>query len=345
MSAPRGQHIKQQDIADALGISVSAVSLALAGRPGVSDQMRAKVLEKVAALGYRRNASAVALRTRRSNVLGLLIRNLRNPYFLELIDGFDEACTQAGYEVMVGSSRYDTDREQQLLDAFADRGLDGLAVAPIGPGRSVSAWASVNKRPVVLLNAPRRGAGRLTMSVGTDGLAAVELAVGHLRGLGHRRIAMVAAPAERSPDPERLELFLHLGLRGGFTTRVVSTELDMDSARAAVGKELSRSPRVRPTAFITNSDYLAHAVYLAAADNGLRVPDDVSVVGHDDLPTSQLLGPPLTTLRVDRRELGEQAAALLIGAVEGNKPTRREITIPVHLKVRASTGHVASTKV
>ncbi|RJQ76274.1 LacI family transcriptional regulator [Pseudonocardiaceae bacterium YIM PH 21723] len=337
MPVPPGKQPTQQEIATDLGISVAAVSLALSGKPGVSDQVRATVLEKATALGYRRNASAVALRTRRSNVLGLLIRNLRNPFFLDLIDGFDEACAKAGYEVMVGSSRYDQEREQKLLDTFADRGLDGLAVAPIGRGRAVGAWAAATERPVVVLNAPRRRAGRLAMSVSPDGPAAVQLAVEHLRGLGHQRIAMVAAPAEKSPDPERLELFLDLAAEERFTASVIEAELDLNTTREAVCRALGDAPGRRPTAFITNSDYLAHAVYLAAADHGLRIPEDVSVVGHDDLPTSAILNPPLTTLRVDRHRLGAEAAGLLIDAVEGREPPSLELTIPVSLEVRGST--------
>ena len=334
-----GQAITQRDIARSLGVSVSAVSLALAGRDGVSDALRERVLATAAELGYRPNASAVALRTRRSNVLGLLIRNLRNPHFLDVIDGFDETCAKAGYDVMVGSSRYDPEREQELLDAFADRSVDGLAIAPIGASRRVRVWAKATGRPVVLLNAnpAASGGGRSAMTVRSDDVAAVELAVRHLVDLGHRRLAMVAAPADKSPDPMRLDHFTQLGRRLGFTARAVVSELSEAAVRAAVRRELRRPARVRPTAVITNSDYLAHAVYLAAADLGLRVPDDLSVLGHDDLPTSASLAPALSTIAVDRREIGERAAGLLVAALGEQRLAARHVTVPVQLRARAST--------
>jgi DNA-binding LacI/PurR family transcriptional regulator len=332
--------ITQRDIARSLGVSVSAVSLALSGRPGVSAELREQISSRANRLGYRPNASAVALRTRRTRVLGLLIRNLRNPFFLDLVDGFDETCAQAGYGVMVGSSRYDDDREQELLDAFGDRGVDGLAVAPIGASRQVSAWRGATRRPVVLLNAPAQRGTRTMMSVRPDSTTAVDLAVAHLLELGHRRLAMLVAPAEKMPDPERLERFQQLGRRHRFTARAVPTLLSAGSARAAVVEELNRAERVRPTAFITNSDYLALAVYQGAADLGLRVPQDVSVVGHDDLPTSALLAPALTTVQVDRRDIGERAARLLIDTVEGRRPAERDVSVPVTLAVRDSTGPV-----
>jgi DNA-binding LacI/PurR family transcriptional regulator len=332
--------ITQRDIARSLGVSVSAVSLALSGRPGVSAELREQISSRATRLGYRPNASAVALRTRRSRVLGLLIRNLRNPFFLDLVDGFDAACAQAGYGVLVGSSRYDDQREQELLDDYGDRGVDGLAVAPIGPSRPVAAWRNATRRPVVLLNAPAQPGVRTMMSVRPDTAAGVDLAVAHLLTHGHRRLAMLVTPTAKMPDPERLERFQQLGRRHRFTARAVSTEPSPDDARAVVRDELNRAARVRPTAFIATSDHLALAIYQAATDLGLSVPGDVSVVGHDDLPTSAWLSPGLTTLRVDRRVIGERAARLLIDTVEGRRPAERDISVPVRLTVRDSTGPV-----
>ncbi|WP_225728124.1 MULTISPECIES: LacI family DNA-binding transcriptional regulator [unclassified Nocardia] len=328
--------ITQRDVAASLGVSISAVSLALSGRAGVSDRLRAQILARAAELGYRPNVSAVALRTKRTKVLGLLIRNLRNPHFLDVIDGFDETCARAGYDVMVGSSRYDPDRERELLDAFQDRAVDGLAVAPIGASPQVREWHSATKRPVVLLNAAERGE-RAPMSVRADHRAAVDFAVRHLIGLGHRRLAMLVAPPDKAPDPERWQRFRELSAELGFRADAVITELSAAAARSAAVAELRRPPGERPTAFIANSDYLAHAVYLAAADLDLTVPHDISVIGHDDLPTSASLAPPLTTVAVNRREIGERAATLLIDALDGRTPETTEVIVPVRLRVRSST--------
>ncbi|MGW2377097.1 LacI family DNA-binding transcriptional regulator [Kitasatospora sp. NPDC001683] len=291
----------------------------------------------VGELGYRPNATAVALRTHRSQVLGLLIRNLHNPFLLDVVDGFDGACAAAGYEVMIGSSRYDPSREWELLHAFQDRGVDGLAVAPIGTGPAVGDWAEAYRCPLVLLNAPPPQAGAAVMSVRGVGAAAVAQAVRHLVELGDRELTLVVAPADKDPEPERLERFRAPARESGFAARVVETELGLDAAREAVGRVSAEPPSRRPTAFLTNSDHLAQAVYLAAADLGWRVPEDLSVVGHDDLPTAGLLAPPLTTLRVDRREIGRRAATLLIDSLEGRPPARRDVVVRVDLRVRQPT--------
>ncbi|MEC3954056.1 LacI family DNA-binding transcriptional regulator [Nocardia sp. CDC153] len=331
--------VTQRDVAASLGVSISAVSLALSGRPGVGDDLRRRILDRAAELGYRPNASAVALRTSRTRVLGLLIRNLRNPHFLDVIDGFDETCARAGYEVMVGSSRYDPTREAQLVDAFQHRAIDGLAIAPIGTNHRVRERFSATSRPVVLLDTAAPDAA--TMSVRSDQEASVDLAVQHLLELGHRRVAMVVAPDDKSPDPERLQHFRRLAADLGFTADTVTTELSADAARTALRQALERDAATRPTAFITNSDYIAHTVYLAAADLGLSIPEDISVIGHDDLPTSASLYPALTTIAVDRRSIGEQAATLLIDALAGGPGDRTNIVVPVELRVRSSTARPA----
>ncbi|WP_433655210.1 LacI family DNA-binding transcriptional regulator [Nocardia sp. CA-128927] len=198
-------------------------------------------------------------------------------------------------------------------------------------------WHSSTKRPVVLLNSADPGDRQATMSVRSDQHAAVDLAVRHLVDAGHRRLAMVIAPPDKSPDPERWQHFQLLSEQLGFTATAVITELSADAARVAVAAELRRASEVRPTAFIANSDYIAHAVYLAAADCGLLVPQDISVIGHDDLPTSASLSPPLTTIGVNRREIGERAAALLISTLDGPPPTARDVIVAVDLRVRSST--------
>ncbi|WP_198347283.1 LacI family DNA-binding transcriptional regulator [Nocardia terrae] len=334
--------ITQRDVAASLGVSVSAVSLALSGRPGVGEELRRRILDRATELGYRPNASAVALRTSRTRVLGLLIRNLRNPHFLDVIDGFDETCARAGYEVMIGSSRYDPTREAHLLDAFQHRAIDGFAIAPIGTDHQARERFSTYKRPVVLLDTAAPGPS--TMSVRSDQETSVDLAVQHLLELGHRHLAMVVAPTDKSPDPERLEHFRRLAAELGFTAATVTTELSADAARTAIRAALEHSPATRPTAFITNSDYIAHTVYLAAADLGLSIPEDISVIGHDDLPTSATLSPALTTIAVDRRSIGEHAATLLIDSLAGRQAEQTNIVVPVELRVRKSTATPAARK-
>ncbi|GAA4487450.1 LacI family DNA-binding transcriptional regulator [Actinoallomurus oryzae] len=337
MAGPGGNAPTQHDVARALGISVSAVSLALNDRSGVSEDLRARVRQTAADLGYRPNTSAVALRTRRSRTIGLLIRNLSNPFFLDVIEGFETVCAGSGYALITASSHYDLRRETELMRTFIARGVDALALAPVGGSRAAGEWHRTTGRPTVLLNAARLGRALPVMRTHVDGVAAVEQAVGHLADLGHRRLALLSAPRRRSPDPERADTFLRVVAERRLSGRILETELTAAAAGPTLDAELARPRRSRATAVITNSDHLAHVVYAAAAGQGLRIPDDLSVVGHDDLPTSALLAPPLTTLAVDRRTIGVTAAGLLLDALADRPTATRDVSLPATLLVRGST--------
>ncbi|WP_255948240.1 LacI family DNA-binding transcriptional regulator [Streptomyces odontomachi] len=325
-----------RDVAERLGVSVSAVSIALSERKGVSDELRERVRRTARAMGYVPDQAAVSLRTRRSRVMGLLIRNLQNPFFLDVVEGFDRECSAAGYQAMTSSARYEPRHERELLDAFAARGVDALAVAPIGPGRAVRSWARRTGKPVVVLNGSRAVVDSMH-SLRIDGPQAVRLAVRHLAGLGHRRIALLTAPAATSPDPERLAAFTELMTERRLEPLVIESALTAHAAEAVLRAELRRPRAYRPTAIVTNSDWIAYAVYAAARAEGLRVPVDLSVVGHDDLPTSALTDPPLTTLRADRLGLGRRAARILIDSLDGPDGTPVRELLPVELVERAST--------
>lgn len=339
------------DIARAVGVSIGAVSVAINGRPGVSDELRRTIQETAERLGYSPNRSAVALRTRRSGLIGLLIRNLRNPFFLDVAEGFERECAARGSEVVIGSSHYDTRREQALVHAFADRAVDALALAPIGGGRAAHAWMAATGSPIVLLNSVTYAPDMAALRVQSDGAAAMDGAVDHLVGLGHRHIALVEGPQSESPDLERTDFFRAAMQRHGLPGDVLEAEnLSWGAIGRRVAADVRRGPGHRATALVTNSDDAAYGIYAAARELGLDIPGDLSVVGNDDLDTSRLLDPPLTTNHVDRRGMGATAARLLLdalaaerhpdaqGGAAASSMAPRTVTMPVLLKIRASTG-------
>ena len=325
-----------RDIAESLGISVSAVSLALRERPGVGEELRRTVAEEARRLGYVPDRAAVTLRTGRSGAVGLLIRNLRNPFFSDVVEGFDFECARRGYQAMITSSRYELPHEKDLLEALTSRAIDGLAMAPIGSGRAAGAWTARTGKPAVVINCSR-GLSPALSAVGVDAAAAVRTATAHLVALGHRRIGIVAAPHRTSPDPERVTELRALLAGHGLEPVVVTTALSDVPATRALTEQFARPVGERITAVLTNSDFLAHAVYQAARASGLRIPTDLSVVGHDDLPTSALLDPPLTTFRVDRIAIGTASAATLIDRIEDPTRTRLRTVAPGTFVVRGST--------
>jgi DNA-binding LacI/PurR family transcriptional regulator len=337
--APR-RRVSLTDVAREAGVSPAAASFALNGRSGVGEVVRARVKEAAARLGYTPSTSAVALRTGRSGAVGLLIRNMRNPFFLDVINGFDGTCAAAGLGVVIGSADYSPEREAELVATFAARGVDGLALAPIGGGSAAADWDGSTGKPVVLINGARHAPGIDASRVHVDGEQAVAQAVAHLAELGHQRIAIVAAPRDRIADDERVAAFHRICGERGLAPRVIETAMQHDAAVDALTRVLREGAAARPTAVITSSDYLATAVYSAAETAGLRVGVDVSVVGHDDLGTSRFLAPALTTIAVDRFALGAAAAHRLIERLDGGEAGTT--VVPTSLVARASTGPAPS---
>ncbi|HTX28211.1 MAG TPA: LacI family DNA-binding transcriptional regulator [Streptosporangiaceae bacterium] len=318
-----------RDVARIAGVSVATVSLALNSQPGVAEHTRRRILAAAAELGYRANPQAQALRRGRTTTYGLVIRNFGNPFFLEVLRGAEQAASQAGATLLLLDSHYSAERERALVQEMAVQRLAGLAIAPVGRGESVRLWQELRPgTPVVALNASAEGLTGVSR-VYPDNATGVELAMRRLAELGHSRVAFLSAPRGLVADPDRLRHFRRLARVLGIRPDVMHTPLTITDVRKAAGTLLAR--RDASTAIITNSDYTALGIYQTARDLSLRIGPDVSVIGHDDLPTSELLDPPLATIRLDGREMGR---ALIARLVEGNAPS--DYIAPVQLVERAS---------
>ena len=305
-----------RDVARAAGVSVASASFALNGRPGVGPETRERILAAAEQLGYRAHPQARALRSGHSNTYGLVVRNLGNPFFLDIISGAEEVASAAGATILFLDSHYSIERERHLVQAMAAQRLDGLAIAPVGTGESIRLWQSLRPgTPAVALNATVDGIENVSR-VMPDNQAAVELPTTRLAELGHVDVAFLSAPRPLMADPDRLRHFRRLVRSLGLRAEVWYTPLNLAAAQPAVEARLSQPQRA--TAVIANSDYVAQAVYRAARRLGLAVGADVSVVGHDDLPTSELLDPPLATLRVDRLAMGRALMSRLLGEAHGD---------------------------
>jgi LacI family transcriptional regulator len=325
--SPRAAGIR--DVARMAGVSVASASFALNGQPGVADDTRRRILAIAEQLGYRANPQAQALRRGRTTTYGFVVRNFANPFFLEVLSGAEEVAGEAGATLLVLDSRYSLERERRHLQEMAAQRLAGLAIAPVGTGESIRLWHDLRPgAPVVALNA---SAARITgvSRVRPDNAAAVELPLRRLAELGHTSVAFLSAPRRLMADPDRLRHFRRLSRALGLQATVVYSPLTIGDVQQAARAVLAS--RGAPTAVITNSDYTAHAVYKAARELGLRIGPEVSVVGHDDLATSELLDPPLATIWLNRREMGR---ALMLRLLERVPPG--DYVAPVELIERAS---------
>ena len=318
-----------RDVARKAGVSVATVSFALNGQPGVAEDTRQRILAAAAELGYRANPQAQALRRGRTTTYGLVIRNFNNPFFLEVLGGAEQAADEAGVTLLLLDSHYSLERERMLVREMAAQRLAGLAIAPVGKGESVLLWQELRPgTPVVALNATVEGIPGVSR-VYPDNAAGVELAMRRLAELGHASVAFLSAPRGLVADPDRLRLFRRLARELGIRPNVMHSPLTITDVRTAAGGLLARPDA--PTAVITNSDYTALGIYLTARDLSLRIGPDISVIGHDDLPTSELLDPPLATIRLDGREMGR---ALMARLLDRNPP--HDYIAPVELVERAS---------
>jgi DNA-binding LacI/PurR family transcriptional regulator len=318
-----------RDVARRVGVSVASVSFALNGQPGVAEDTRRRILAAAAELGYRANPQAQALRRGCTTSYGLVIRNFTNPFFLEVLAGAERVASEAGATLLFLDSQYSVERERMHVREMAAQRLAGLAIAPVGKGDSARLWQDLRPgAPVVVLNASADGIAGVSR-VCPDNAAAVGLAMRRLAELGHRSVAFLSAPRGLVADLDRLRHFRRLARDLGMRSEVMRSPLTIPDVRKAARKLLARPDA--PTAIITNSDYTALGIYLTARDLSLRIGPDVSVIGHDDLPTSELLDPPLATIRIDGREMGR---ALMARLLSGGAPD--DYVAPVELVERAS---------
>src|SRR5712691_2725289 len=291
-----------REVARMAGVSVASASFALNGQPGVAEDTRRRILAIAEQLGYRANPQAQALRRGRTTTYGFVVRNFANPFFLEVLSGAQQVAAECGATLLVLDSRYSIERERRHVQEMAVQRVAGLAIAPVGAGESIRLWQELRpEAPVVSLNGSADGITGIAR-VSPDAAAAVELPMRRLAELGHSCIAFLSAPRHLMADPDRLRHFRRIARELGLRPKVMYSLLNLADVQQAAVTLLSG--RDAPTAIITNSDYTAHAIYKAARELALPVGPGVSVVGHDDLPTSELLDPPLATIRMDQRAMG-----------------------------------------
>ena len=321
------------DIAARAGVSKSLVSLVLRNSPSVSEAKRRAVLAAVTALDYRPNAVARSLVRRRTNVLGVMLSDLHNAYFAEVFDGIAAQAAERGYRTMVNTGNRDPAREAEAIESLLELRMDGLILAgPVLPSaRIVEASRTV---PVVLVS--RVLTASRVDCVTNDDEAGATLAVEHLLGLGHRRIAHIDGGRGAGAQGRRQGYLASMRRHGlGREARVVRGDYTEDGGARAVAALLGRGPR--PTAIFAANDLSAIGALDALTRGGLRVPEDVSLVGYDNTSLAALGHIGLTTIDQPRLAMGRTAADLLLQRLEQRRSARRTVVMSPTLLVRATT--------
>jgi LacI family transcriptional regulator len=328
------------DVARAAGVHPGTASKAL--NPDTQWRVSAGTVRRVVAaaekLGYQPNAFARALRTRRSHLAGVIVPDLTNPLFPPIVRGIEKALGQAGYTAVIANSDNDPERERSLFAALRARQADGFILATARRQDPLVDAAVAEGVPMVLVN--RLTDRRAVPAVAPDEAAGIAAAVDHLTGLGHRRIGHISGPQELSTGYLRYRAFLEAVDRHGLDPGrcpVVFADAYSDEAGRAASRELfAADPAV--TAVLAANDLLALGCLDTLVAAGRSCPADVSVVGFNDMPMISRLAPPLTTVHVPQREIGEAAARLLLQQLEEPVNLRpSSLLLGCDLVVRGST--------
>ncbi|WP_371478130.1 LacI family DNA-binding transcriptional regulator [Kitasatospora sp. NBC_00315] len=325
----------QADVASLAGVSSQTVSRVANGRSNVEPETREKVLSAMRILGYQRNSAARALTLGRFHVLGVVMFDLSAHGNARTLAAISRAAQAAGYSVNIVCAEAQTeDAVQQAVRQLTDQAVDGLVVIEAQildrPGFSVSTGV-----PVVVADGDPE---HRFPAVDTDQAAGASAATQHLLDLGHRTVWHVGGPQDSYAARRRAAAW-HATLKAAGAP-VPALELGDWTAESGhrIGKVLAARPEV--TAVFAANDHMALGLMLALREAGRRVPQDVSVVGFDDVPESAYFGPPLSTVRQDFEEVGRQCVALLLNQIDshGGARTNQVITVSPELVVRASSG-------
>lgn len=327
---------KIKDIAASVGVSPATVSRALTGSGLVAEPTLSRIREAAQKMHYRPNVSARNLRTQRSMAVLMVVRDVGNPFYLEILKGVETTAREAGYSVLMGNTENNPEREVEYFDMLRDGHADGMILMTGKLPDRAGYSEQVRGLPVVVALEEIAESGLPHVMI--DNEAASRRAVEHLIGLGHRRIAHITGPV-----PE----IMSLRRQDGYRRAMAAAGLPIPEGYEPVGDYLLHtgerlcrelfSLAEPPTAVFVANDEMAFGAINELRRMGLDVPGDVSVVGFDDLFLSQAFHPPLTTVSQPRMAIGQQAMELLLRVFSDEGVAPSAVEMPTELKLRGST--------
>ncbi len=332
------------DVAKRARVSIATVSRVVNSISTVDPDLAKRVWKAVEEVGYLPNTQARALVSGRSRILGLIVSEITNPFFPELVQQFENLAVAQGYEVMIGSTNYDAARTEALIRRMLQRNVDGVAVMTFGIEEAQVQKLVEHEFPLVFADAgPDLPNVRVLKVNYGEGICE---AVQHLAALGHRRIAFISGPLRMRTAVTRRDAFQESMSELGLTVSgayIVEGDHTMEGGKAAMEKLIEQAEL--PTAVICSNDLTAIGVLHALDETTHKAPADISVVGFDDIRLAQFMLPPLTTVRMSCAELAEAAVQALRAGIEPDHPqyAQKEWPIATRLVVRRSTDYPRGT--
>jgi LacI family transcriptional regulator len=327
-----------REIARRARVSTATVSRAINRVPTVDPQLARRVWKVVDELGYFPNTQARALVSGRSRIFGLIVSEITNPFFPEIVQTFENMAVENNYEILLTSTVHDPKRMESSVRRMMERRVDGVAVLTFGMEESLLEHLRFRKVPLVFVdvgpNVPH------VANIRIDYRSGIQQAVQHLAGLRHTRIAFIAGPVHLKSALARRSAFQQSMAEVGLSPDlIVEGDHTLEGGMRAL-TELMSSQRKIPTAILCSNDMTAIGVIRQAYDRDIKIPADLSLVGFDDIRLAQFTTPPLTTVQMSQTELAQLAFRALINEVEQLASAKRgsEYALVTKLVLRRSTG-------
>jgi LacI family transcriptional regulator len=325
-----------RDVAAAARVHVATASRALDAETAhpVSRETRARVQRVAEELGYQHHMMARGLRRGFSSTVGVVVADLGNPYTPPVLRGLEHSLAQADYMALVTESWDDSQALERAVGHLLARQVDGLVLLAVRSDDLARVVGWMARVPVILAVRSLPGSG--VPAVTHDDLGGARLAAEHLAELGHRRVVQLPGPLDMQPFKDRHDSFAEAAARLGVEAWALPAAMrpDVDEGRRLMAQALA-DPR-QATAVFAHNDAMAMGAVRALRDAHLECPHDMSVVGYNDIPMADCLDPPLTTVRLDGREVGRRAGQAVLAAIRGLPLPRNDPPVPAQLVVRAS---------
>ncbi len=326
------------EIAKKAGVSHMTVSRSFNNPEMVNKKTRQKIMKIADELSYRPSLIAKSMRTKRTNYIGLILPDIINPFFPEIVRGVDDCARKNEYNVILVNTDNDYEIETSSMYMFINRGVDGIILSGIAGGKKDKEFIKKiisRKIPVILID--RYIPDINCAYVITDNFKAAYNVTRYLIGLGHKKIGVISSPQKIKIFQDRLKGFkqaltdYRLSYKNNY---VVEGEESIESGYISMRELLKTSNKI--TAVFAMCDFIAFGVYKYLKENDIRIPEDISVISIDDIYTSSIITPPLTTMAQKKYEMGFRAVEILINSITGNKNIKKNIILEAELMERGS---------
>lgn len=333
------RNVTLAEVAKAAGVSISTVSRIVNGSAGVRDAKAARVRDAISALGYRPNTLARSLVTGRSNSIGVLTQDIASPHYGATLVGIEKGLSGTAYAPLFISGHWLASDEERAVDLLLDRRVAGLIVLGGAlPDDDLKRLAT--QLPLAVLGRQLDLSAQGGTSVALDNFQPAHALVSYLLARGHRRIGLIMGPGEHADAQQRLSGYRAALEEHGLPfleSLVVQGDFHEGSGQVATQFLLARHPEL--TAIFASNDQMAYGARLALHRLGLRVPEDISLVGFDDLPGVTYMIPPLTTVRQPMQEIGEWLARFIVGQLSGEPVPPLDVKLELQLRESVATRH------